>query len=347
MSWLVWVFVALELSLLVIVHEGGHYLAARAFGMRVLRFSIGIGPSIFRYQPKDSPTVFQVCAIPFLAYVQVDGMNPTEEIDPKDPGLFANKSVFARIMTIFAGPLANYLLASLMVFFLVAIGGLPRDPTRGPMIVGEVGEGTPAAEAGLQVGDVVIEADGHAVHNVDDLIAATRGRAGQPTVYRVRRGDQELDPITITPATRDGRGIIGVSQQQLFDPAPLSTAAARAITLPFELTILQVTVLSQRMRELSTEGISGPVGMGRQMAASARRGAYDTVWTLVVISVALGFFNLLPFPALDGGRLGFLLFELVTRRRANQYVENIIHMVGIVVLLCFAAYVTFYRDIPG
>jgi regulator of sigma E protease len=90
------------ISILVIVHESGHYLAARAFKMRVLRYSIGFGPTLFKYQPKGSPTVFQVAAIPFLAYVQIAGMNPHEDVDPKDPGLFGNKSVFARVVTIAA-----------------------------------------------------------------------------------------------------------------------------------------------------------------------------------------------------------------------------------------------------
>src|SRR5215468_805763 len=81
------------LSLLVIVHEAGHYLFARAFGIRVTRFSIGLGPVLVKYQPKGSPTVFQICAIPFLAYVMIAGMNPAEEVDPNDPGLYPNKSI--------------------------------------------------------------------------------------------------------------------------------------------------------------------------------------------------------------------------------------------------------------
>ena len=106
------------LSVLIIIHEGGHYLAARAFGMQVLRFSIGFGPTLFRYQPKGSPTVFQVAVIPFLAYVQIAGMNPNEEVDPNDPELYPNKSLFARVTTIAAGPVANYLTASAIVFAL-------------------------------------------------------------------------------------------------------------------------------------------------------------------------------------------------------------------------------------
>ena len=96
----------IALSVLIIIHEGGHYLAARAFGMRVLRFSVGFGPTLFRYQPKGSPTVFQVAVIPFLAYVQIAGMNPNEDVDPSDPELFPNKSLGARVATIAAGPRA-------------------------------------------------------------------------------------------------------------------------------------------------------------------------------------------------------------------------------------------------
>ena len=123
------------LSVLIIIHEGGHYLAARAFGMRVLKYSIGFGPTLFRYQPKGSPTVFQVAVIPFLAYVQIAGMNPNEDVDPNDPELYPNKSLFARFVTIAAGPVANYLTASLIVFGLgehiggqvFGIGGLIGD----------------------------------------------------------------------------------------------------------------------------------------------------------------------------------------------------------------------------
>lgn len=351
-SWVFWVPVLVGLiSVLVIVHESGHYFVARAFGMRVLRYSIGVGPVLFKHQPKGSPTVFQICAVPFLAYVQIDGMNPTEEIDPKDPALFANKSVLARILTILGGPVANYLFASVVIFFLVWIGGVQRV-VPGPMIVGSIMDGSPASNGGIELGDEVVEANGVAIHNIDELIAATRDRAGQPTVYRVRRGGALLDPMTITPRadpSQGGRAVIGIVPQPQFayEPASIGTALESAIVIPFVLTIQQVEAVADRIRARSTEGISGPVGMVRHMRESAEGGLYTFVSMLAIISVALGFFNLLPFPALDGGRFVFLAFELVTRRRANERVEAVIHMVGIVVLLCFAAYITIYRDILG
>jgi len=283
--------------------------------------------------------------------VQIDGMNPTEEIDPKDPALFANKSVTARILTILGGPVANYLFASIVIFFLVWIGGVQRA-VQGPMIVGTIMDGSPAAIGGIELGDEIVEANGVAVHNIDELIAATRDRAGQATTYRVRRGDQLLAPMTITPradASQGGRAVIGITAQPQFEyePATIGVAAESAVVIPFVLTLQQVEGVLDRIRQHSTEGISGPVGMVRHLRESAEAGAYIFVSMLAIISVALGFFNLLPLPALDGGRLVFLFFELITRRRANERVEAVIHMVGIVVLLCFAAYVTIYRDMAG
>ena len=106
----------LGLALLMIVHEAGHLLAARAFGMRVVRFSIGFGPALWRYQARGSETVYQVALIPFLAYVQIAGMNPFEDVDPDDKSSYANASLIGRISAIFAGPLANYLFASVLFF---------------------------------------------------------------------------------------------------------------------------------------------------------------------------------------------------------------------------------------
>src|SRR5688500_14622533 len=147
----------LGISVLVIAHESGHYLVARAFKMRVLRFSIGFGPALVRWRPKGSPTTFQICAIPFLAYVQIAGMNPAEDVDPNDPEIYPNKGLFARMMTIFAGPFANYVVAVLMAFGL-SLSGLPEAYTLDSMIVDQISSKSPAEKAKLREGDVIVMA---------------------------------------------------------------------------------------------------------------------------------------------------------------------------------------------
>lgn len=336
------------LSLLIIIHEGGHYLAARAFGMRVLRYSIGFGPTLFRYQPKGSPTVFQVAVIPFLAYVQIAGMNPNEDVDPDDPELYPNKSWIARATTIAAGPLANYLTASLIVFGLGVTNTLPPRQPAEPMQVAQVVPDSPAAQAGVQDGDVIVEADGEPIANVEQLIEATSSRAGQPTEYVVERAGKRLPPLTITPADRDGRGQIGVSAKmtRMYENLSVWESAKLSVALPWQMTVMQLEGLGNMVKRRSTEGIGGPVMMGKMVAQAAEAGLPAFLWILMFISVALGMFNLLPFPALDGGRLIFLGYEMIARRRANEQFEMAVHAFGIVFLLGVMILVT-YRDIFG
>jgi regulator of sigma E protease len=335
----------LGISVLVIVHEAGHYLAARAFGMRVLRFSVGFGPTIAKWQPANSPTVFQIGAIPFLAYVQIAGMNPAEENDPADPELYPNKSVFARFVTIAAGPFANYLIASVLVFMLALMGYHSENPPHEPMVVETVQPGTPSAQAGVKAGDIIVEANGKKVRHVGDLIEITGPRGGQATTYVVKRDGTVLPPLTITPAKDGERGIIGVVPRVHREALAIDRALGYAIVTPFELTLIQLQGFSYMWKEKTTKGMVGPVGMVK-LVAEKTTSFVSLANILILISVALGMFNLLPVPALDGGRLVFLGYEIITRRRANERIENMVHTVGLVLLLCLIALVTL-RDVAG
>ena len=189
--------------MLIIIHEGGHYLAARAFGMRVLRYSIGFGPTLVRYQPKGSPTVFQIAVIPFLAYVQIAGMNPNEEVDPDDPGLFPNKSLFARVTTIAAGPVANYLTASAIVFALGITNTLPPMQPVEPMQVGHVVPDSPAAQAGIRGGWIEAEIEGESILLGGDVILAVdgvqlRGESQYPAMRRYLASKADDQPVILS-----------------------------------------------------------------------------------------------------------------------------------------------------
>jgi regulator of sigma E protease len=335
----------LGISILVVVHEAGHYLAARAFGMRVLRFSVGFGPTIAKWQPAGSPTVFQIGAIPFLAYVQIAGMNPAEDNDPDDPELYPNKGVFARFVTIAASPFANYLIASVFVFMLAMMGYHNQNPPFEPMVVESVQPGTPSFKAGVKAGDIIVEANGKKVRHVGDLIDITGPRGGQATTYTLKRDDKLLPPISITPIKDGDRGIIGVVPRVHKEPLAVDRALSYAIVTPFKLTLLQLEGFSYMWKEKTTKGMVGPVGMVKMVAEKAYSFPQLINW-LVLISVALGLFNLLPVPALDGGRLVFLGYEIITRRRANERIENMVHTVGLVLLLCLIALVTL-RDVAG
>src|SRR3954453_2542882 len=165
----------LGLAVLMVVHEGGHYLAARRFGMRVTRFSIGFGPTLWKHRPKGSRTTFQVEIIPFRHYVQIGGMNPYEEIDPKDPESYANASLWARIVAIAAGPLANYFFASVLMFFGFLLGGnhIVDETT---MRVNIAPEG-PAAQVGIKKGDRIVAVNSEGIRDWDHLKKVVGGHA--------------------------------------------------------------------------------------------------------------------------------------------------------------------------
>jgi regulator of sigma E protease len=217
-----------------------------------------------------------------------------------------------------------------------------------PMQVGHVVPDSPAAQAGLQEGDVITMANGRKITDVAELIEETAPRAGEPTVYVIEREGLALPPITITPADHDGRGQIGVGAKliRLYENLGAWDSAKLSIVLPYQLTMAQLNGLADMVRRRSTEGIGGPVMMGKMVADAAQAGSPAFLWILMFISVALGMFNLLPMPALDGGRLIFLGYEAITRRRANERFEMAVHAVGIVFLLGVMILVT-YRDIFG
>src|SRR5438552_3652712 len=171
------VLAALGLAVLMVVHEGGHYFAARHFGMRVVKFSIGFGPTLWKHRPKGSPTVYQIAIIPFLAYVQIAGMNPYEENDPKDPGSYMNATLWGRIATIAAGPVANYLFASILFFIGFMAGG--KLVTEQDSMRVSVDPGGPADVAQIHNGDRFVSVDEKPVANWDDLKKAVGSHAGE------------------------------------------------------------------------------------------------------------------------------------------------------------------------
>jgi regulator of sigma E protease len=367
MPWYMYLFGALGLALLMIVHEGGHFLAARAYGMRVTKFSIGFGPTIFKIQPeegyfwfttaagkvrvrlwkhipeKHGPTVFQVAVIPFLAYVQIAGMNPLEDVDPKDKGSYANASLVGRIVAIFAGPLANYLFASVVFFGVYAAAGkmhVERDST-----VIRVMDGMPAAAAGIQDGDRIVSVAGVEVATWDKMAENISKHPDEKVPVIVERNGERVT-LDVTPANPEGKGgKIGVGPYQFRVPVSTKEAAQLAVERPALVVKDMVVGLAGWLKKRSVEELGGPKRMVEEGANAAKGGLAYYLEFIAILSAYLGAFNLIPFPALDGGRLMFLGYEAATRRRANPRIEAVIHAVGLVMLLGLMGYVTLFNDI--
>ncbi len=333
---------ALGLAVLMIVHEGGHYLAARKFGMRVVKFSIGFGPTLWRHKPKGSPTVYQIAIIPFLAYVQIAGMNPYEDSDPKDKGSYANASLWGRIVTIAAGPLTNYFFASVLIFVGLLVGGNQVPDETSMKVIVEAG---PAETGGVQSGDKIDAVNDVPVKNWEELRKSVSAHPGEAVDITLERDGQVLHK-SVTPAPKGDKdeGLIHVRMPMRNEPVGFVEAAKISVIAPPLFVYENVRAIGRVIAGKEKLQVNGPVGIVKETAKQAKLGPGIYLQFLGMLSAYLGAFNLLPFPALDGGRLLFLGAEAVSRRKPDAKLEARVHAVGLLMLLTLIAFVT-YADV--
>jgi regulator of sigma E protease len=315
-------------GLLIALHEFGHLVVARLCGMRVERYSIGFGPTLLRFTRGE--TEYVLSAIPIGGYVRVAGMNPGETIDPNDTRAYSHRPAWQRFLVIAAGPLTNELLAVGLIFS-VAMYGMPVTSRAE---VGQILADSAAAQGGLKPGDLVLAVDGEPVQTFNDLVLAVRAHPAQVVALDLERGDQKLRVTVNLPKTP----VLGVSAP-LRRYGPVEALPA-AIGWTARQTVGMVAGLIQALRHPNQAQVQGPIGTVQVTAQEAAHGWQNLISTLALISLALAVFNVLPWPALDGGRLLFLLYELVRRKPVNQRVETAVHAMGFLVLLGLIVLVT-------
>jgi regulator of sigma E protease len=324
------------LAFLIVVHEGGHYFVARWCKMRIERFSIGFGPGILKRTSKKTGTTFQLAPIPFGGFVEIRGMNIAEEVDPEDRHAYPNRPVWQRFLTIFAGPATNYLSAILLAFALYTCHGVDVPHWYG---VGAVLKDYDAYGK-LEHGDRIAKVDGVAVFldTGPTLIERVNASNGAPITLGIVRDGQPRD-ITIKPhQDKDASGKtiwrIGVQPEaeSLVVSVGVIDATARALRYPVDKTKAIGAGLYGIIFGSEKADPGGPIRMVEEFYRAFSAGLVPGLNLVMMLSVYLGMFNLLPIPALDGGRLVFLVYEMVTRRRANPKIETMVHMAGIMAL---------------
>lgn len=330
----------LAIGVLIVVHEAGHYIVARLCSMRVERFSIGFGPAILSRRSKKTGTQFQIAPILFGGFVEIKGMNILEEVDPNDASSYPNRPVWQRFLTIFAGPATNYLLAVVLAFTLFAGYGLQGSLRT--CEVTEIAESSAAAGV-LQKGDVLVAVEGKPIDV--DLIVLVNQIGDRDAEFQIERAGQPMT-LVLHPrydeAARSYRLGVGLAVTMTGERVDIGigSAAKEAIVYP----VVQTKAILVGLYEFITgkvEGrVSSVVGITQVTKQAIDDGLISTLTLLMILNVYLGLFNLFPLPALDGGRLVFLAYEMVTRRRANPKLEASIHMVGVLVLAVLVVVVT-------
>jgi regulator of sigma E protease len=336
----------LAFGLLVVIHEAGHAVAARLSGMRVERFSVGFGPALLRFRRGETEYVLSL--LPLGGYVKIAGMAPGEEIAADDRRSYANQPAWRRFAVIAAGPVMNYLLAAVIATTLALTAGFRVPDDRAA--VGRIVAGSPAEQAGLADGDRILSVAGTPVASWADLVREIQARPGQRVPLVVERGDEgaaaRLD-LVLVPQDVNGRGLAGFQKHgvEVRLRGPQAVAFGFAATNEAAGATLSglAAVFSRRQ---GAPPLEGPLRIGEELARSAQSGTASLFHLVFAISVALALFNLLPFPGLDGGRLVFLAFEMIARRRVNERVETVVHAIGIVALLALILAVTVFGDLP-
>ncbi len=315
-------------GLLIGVHEAGHLIAAKLNKVEVTEFAIGMGPKIFSYHGKE--TLYSLRLIPIGGYCKLTG----EDEEVISPVSFSQKKPLQRISILAAGAFMNLLIgfAALLILFS------PNEHISTP-VVDSVLENAPAYSQGLLSGDKIIKLNSTSV-NIDSDISFFLFRNGAKDIdVTVERGQKRVT-LNITPMVDNGTYFIGY-KPKLVNNSFLETIKYSFYFEIFISKMVIVSVVDMLTGTVSVSDASGPVGIVTEIGKAAKLGIMNVIYLFALITVNLGLFNLLPFPALDGGRILFVMIELIFRKPVPQKYEAVVHAIGFCALLVLMLFVTF------
>ncbi len=382
-----WLLVIPVLAFLIFIHELGHFVTAKRFGIKVTEFGFGFGPRIFGVRRGE--TTYSINLIPLGGFVKMVG-----EEDPTEPRSFARQTVAKRAIVLVAGSFMN-LVAPVVIFTILLM--LPHDTlVGGSVVITGVAPGSPAQEAGLRRGDTIVQVDGTRIVGADDLVDTVRARVGQSVELTVRRGsivsgggsspefavfetvkviprkdppklrvvEQVTDPstqVTLTEARRyDSSLEVGDNLRQKFigimmdltnpkigqTTEPIWTAFPNSFKTIWDILVSTKNGIVDGIATGSNPGLAGPIGIAQVTGEVVDRLGISWIFQLTAfISVSLAVVNVLPIPALDGGRLVFVLIEWARRgKRISPKREGLVHLVGFAIVISFVVFMS-YQDI--
>ena len=331
--------VLLTFGLVIFLHEAGHFLVCKRLGIRVIRFAFGFGPELFGVTSYG--TRFSICAVPLGGYVKPAG----ESIEDctGHPDEYFSRSPWQRLMVVAAGPVMNYVLAFVLFFAVVALHGMPEAST--DPVIGEIASGYPAAKAGLQDGDRILSVDSIEVKTWAELADVIHRNPGRQVAVEYRRGDT-LARTETTPQldTSLGYGLIGIKPKMIFVRVGFFRAAREGAYQCWFWTAYTVQTLWQKIYRRERPDLAGPVGIVQMVSKAAHSGLEDLIFLIALISVAIGFFNLLPIPLLDGGHAVLYAWEGLSKRKLTIKTMTVANSIGLALLVSIILFAT-YNDI--
>jgi regulator of sigma E protease len=343
-----WLLIAVGICgmflILIAPHEGGHFLVAKLFKVRVIEYSVGAGPKLLSFV--RGGTTYAIRAIPIIGYVRMGGM---EAGDFDEPNGFHSKHPAKRIAILAAGPLANFAVAMVLItgYWLTQLNS---DPAKIVSVLPQVAcSGTtlctsPAAIAGIKVGDRVLTVNGKPVTAPGAIQAEEKAFPGRPIVLTGHHADGRPFTYTLTPACTSNVCLLGINVATV-------VTVQSAVTEGLQFPSLALSTIVQGLAQVVTgkvkgglfgaQGLTGPIGIGAITASAVTQGPPTYIELVALLSIALGFTNLLPLLALDGGRIVIAVIEWIRRRPLDRNMELNFQNYGLAALLALVAIISF------
>lgn len=367
---IVWniVVLLLILTLLIFVHEGGHFIMAKTFGVHVYEFALGMGPKVLGFRRKNDPTLYSLRALPIGGYCQMAGEEGEDDSSLKKDKFMCNKSKIQRVLILVAGVTMNFITAIILLFIIAFAWGSTEQSS----IIGTVSSDSPASEKGIVPGDRIIECNGKKVSTWDDLsVISVMKNPNDYNEYVIKHKDGTTDTYKITPAkyvTIEDKNIkiteentledilkeynlkedevtvsdlvgIGASTEKKYG---VVNSLKYAFTKFGSIVSMMFAIIGSLITgKIGLSALSGPVGMYTVVGTAAKYGLANIIYLAAYLSINLGIINILPFPAFDGGRVVFVGIEAITKKKVNPNVEGIFHTVGFILLMILMLYITF------
>ncbi len=328
------------LGVLIFVHEMGHFLTAKNRGAYVYEFSLGMGPKIFGFKRKNKkdPTEYSLRLFPIGGYCAIAGEvdeNDGMDVKLKKSDYMCNKKIWERCLILIAGVTMNFITGILILFISALIWGSTEQSS----IVGTAPEGYPIHDSGIEVGDRVLSIDGKSAKTWDKItLLLNMKHKGDEYVFKVEKKDGSIEEYKVTPKTvtdDDGNEtkVFGIGQDATKHKGILPSikyAFAKSWSI---ISSMGTIIVSLCTGKLSIGALSGPIGVYSIVGEAAKTSAESVLYLMAYLSLNLGFINILPFPAFDGGRVLFLIIEAIRKKKMDPKIENAINTIGFMLLM--------------
>jgi len=332
----------LILGLIIFIHELGHFIFAKRAKIYCYEFSLGMGPKIFSFNRKNDETLYCIRLFPIGGYVKMAGEDDDKDVEFKDK--IQSKTFFQKFLTIIAGALFNFLLGFFILFLISLIYG---SYTTKP-IVGNIDKNYNVYKEGIRENDIIYKVDGKKIYFQEDVLLMLEMKEENTLLKLEVKRKNEILSFEIMPSEEtieeEKVFVYGLSFNETKNYGLITS-----IKFGFSKFVAIYTNMFRVLFELfagnlSFSSLSGPVGIYSIVGESAKLGFENLLFLVAALSINVGFINLIPFPAFDGGRLIFLVIEKIIKKPIDPKIENTIHTIGFAILMCLIVYVT-YKDI--